>query len=83
MLFRRVSMLLAHCVVALAVMFGGGPVGLGRVFVMFGGLVVFVSRHVWLRGCSAPNMISLVTRIVVKLRDVGLSGFHFGRGEKS
>jgi len=38
-------MLFGLCVVALAVMFGGSAVGLGRIFVVFGGFVMFVSSH--------------------------------------
>lgn len=45
MLFGAVRVLLALGVIALAVMFGGGTVCLGRAFVMFGSLVVFVSGH--------------------------------------
>jgi hypothetical protein len=39
--------------VTLAMMFGGGTVGLGGVFVMFGCFVVFVSGH-----CKAPWLLA-------------------------
>jgi hypothetical protein len=45
MLLRARRMFLALGMVALAVVFGGGAMGLGGVFVMFGGLVVFVFSH--------------------------------------
>jgi hypothetical protein len=41
-------------VVALAVMFGGGTMGLGGVFVVFGRLVVLVFGHEILVGCQLP-----------------------------
>jgi hypothetical protein len=50
-LFGTARVLLALGVVALAVMFGGGTMCLGSVFVVFGSLVMFVSGHgilVWL-----------------------------------
>ena len=45
MLFRHVRVFLTLGMVALAMMFGGRTVSLGRVFVVFGSLVVFVSCH--------------------------------------
>jgi hypothetical protein len=44
-LFGALSMFFALGMIALAVMFSGGTVRLGCILVMFGGLVVFVSRH--------------------------------------
>jgi hypothetical protein len=35
-------------------MFGSGTVGLGRVLVVLGGFVVFVSGHFCLPACSLP-----------------------------
>jgi hypothetical protein len=64
MLIRGLRMLLSTCgvflalgMVTLAMMFGGGTVGLGGVFVMFGCFVVFVSGHCkppWLLAPSQP-----------------------------
>ncbi|WP_154071296.1 hypothetical protein [Bradyrhizobium lablabi] len=60
-LFRADGVFLALGMIALAVMFGGGSMGLGSVFVMFGRFVVFVSRHlepssvVWLPVLSAQT----------------------------
>jgi hypothetical protein len=51
MLFGAVRVLLALGVVALAVMFGGGTMCLGSIFVMFGSLVVFFFGHGILVGC--------------------------------
>jgi len=51
MLLRSIGMLLAFGVIPLAVMFGGGTMCLGSVFVVFGSLVVFVSSHGILVGC--------------------------------
>jgi hypothetical protein len=52
MLVGRLRVLLGACgvflplgMIALAVMFSGGSMGLGRVFVMFCCFVVFVSSH--------------------------------------
>ena len=45
MLHCRVRVLLTLGMIALAVMFGSGAVGLRRVLVMLGGLVVLVSSH--------------------------------------
>jgi hypothetical protein len=60
MLIRGLRMLLSTCgvflalgMVTLAMMFGGGTVGLGGVFVMFGCFVVFVSGH-----CKAPWLLA-------------------------
>jgi hypothetical protein len=39
-------MLHALCVIALSVLFGGGPVRLCSIFVKFGGFVVIAVRHV-------------------------------------
>lgn len=50
MLLCRVRMFLALRMVAFAMMFGGRTVCLGRVFVVFSGLVVFISCHVSLVG---------------------------------
>jgi hypothetical protein len=50
-LFGAARVLLALGVVALAVMFGGGTMCLGSVFVVFGSLVVFVLGHGILVGC--------------------------------
>jgi hypothetical protein len=44
-LFGALSMFFALGMIALAVVFSGGTVCLSCIFVMFGGLVVFVSRH--------------------------------------
>jgi hypothetical protein len=61
MLMRGLRMLLGACgvffalgVVALAVMFGGGTMCLGSVFVVFGGLVMFVFSHEILFGLKLP-----------------------------
>jgi uncharacterized damage-inducible protein DinB len=48
MLLCARSMLPTLVMIALAVMFGGGSVCLGRVFVVFGGFIVLVSRHLYL-----------------------------------
>jgi hypothetical protein len=53
-LFGTARVLLALGVVALAVMFGGGTMCLGSVFVVFGSLVVFVLGHGILVGCQLP-----------------------------
>jgi hypothetical protein len=53
-LFGAARVLLALGVVALAVMFGGGTMSLGSIFVVFGSLVVFVLGHGILVGCSLP-----------------------------
>jgi hypothetical protein len=50
-LFGAARVLLALGVVALAVMFGGGTMCLGSVFVVFGSLVVFVLGHAIFVGC--------------------------------
>jgi hypothetical protein len=50
-LFSTARVLLALGVVALTVMFGGGTMCLGSVFVVFGSLVVLVSGHGILVGC--------------------------------
>jgi hypothetical protein len=55
MLLRTGRVLLALGMVALAVMFGGGTMRLGGVFVMFGCLVVFVFGHETLVGWVAPS----------------------------
>jgi hypothetical protein len=44
-LFGTLSTFFALGMIALAVVFSGGTVCLGCIFVMFGGFVVFVSRH--------------------------------------
>ena len=49
-LLRAACVFLALGMVALAVVFGSGTVGLGGVFVMFGSFVVFVSGHFSLVG---------------------------------
>lgn len=54
MLLRTGRVFLALGVVALAVMFSGGAMGLCGVFVMFGSLVVLVSGHEILVGCQLP-----------------------------
>jgi hypothetical protein len=60
MLIRGLRMLLSTCgvflalgMVTLAMMFGGGTVGLGGVFVMFGCFAVFVSGH-----CKPPCLLA-------------------------
>jgi hypothetical protein len=45
MLLRTAGVLLAFGMVALTVMFGSGSMGLGSIFVVLGGLVVFISSH--------------------------------------
>jgi hypothetical protein len=55
MLLRTLGMLLALRVIALAMVFGGGTMRLGGVFVMFSCLVVFVSCHLWAPWFSAPS----------------------------
>jgi hypothetical protein len=50
-LFGTARVLFALGVVTLAVMFGGGTMCLGSVFVVFGSLVVFVLGHGILVGC--------------------------------
>jgi hypothetical protein len=45
MLLCSISVFLAFAVIALAVMFRGGAVRLGRIFVMLGRLVMLVSGH--------------------------------------
>jgi hypothetical protein len=52
-LFGTARVLLALDMVALAVMFGGGTMCLGSVFVMFGSLIVFISSHGILFGCQS------------------------------
>jgi hypothetical protein len=57
MLLSTGGVFLALGMVTLAMMFGGGTVGLGGVFVMFGCFVVFVSGHCkppWLLAPSQP-----------------------------
>jgi hypothetical protein len=54
-LFGTARVLLALGVVALAVMFGGGTMCLGSVFVVFGSLVMFVSGHGILVWLSTPS----------------------------
>ena len=54
MLLRTGRVLLALGVVALAVMFGGGTMRLGGVFVMFGCLVMLFFGHETLVGLVAP-----------------------------
>jgi hypothetical protein len=54
-LFGAARVFLALGVVALAVMFGGGTVCLGSVFVVFGSLVVFFSCHGNPRWLRAPS----------------------------
>jgi hypothetical protein len=62
-LFGAGGVFLALGMIALAVMFGGGSMGLGSVFVMFCRFVVFVSRRfepssaVWLPVLSAQTAI--------------------------
>jgi hypothetical protein len=55
MLLRSIRMLLALRVIALAMVVGSGTMGLGRVFMMFGGLVVLISCHVKPRLLCAPS----------------------------
>ena len=55
MLLGAGGVFLALGVVAFAVMFGGGAMGLGSVFVMFGSLVVFIFCHSKPRWLSAPS----------------------------
>jgi hypothetical protein len=62
-LLRSISLLLTLGMIALAVMFGGGAVRLGRVLVVFSGLVMFVSGHVRLIGCLLPAGIKSLTSI--------------------
>jgi hypothetical protein len=64
MLFRHVSLLLAFDMVSLAVMFGGRTVSLGGVFVVFGGLVVFVSCHCMPRCDCAAHFASRQRNVV-------------------
>ena len=47
MLHRSARVFLALRMVALAVMFGSGAMGLRRVLVMLGGLIVLVSSHLF------------------------------------
>src|ERR1700738_1258830 len=62
MLVGRLRVLFGACgvflplgMIALAVMFSGGSMGLGRVFVMFCCFVMFVSSHFAILGiCSQP-----------------------------
>ena len=63
MLVGRLRVLLGACgvflplgMIALAVMFSGGSMGLGRVFVMFCCFVVFVSSHFAILGNLAPSL---------------------------
>jgi hypothetical protein len=79
-LFCAGSVLLAFGVITLAVMFGGGSMGLGGVFVVLGGFVVLVSRHflspfAWLV-FQPPNRINLSGRTFVKLGNRRLGGSH-------
>jgi hypothetical protein len=53
MLLSAGGVFLALGMVTLVMMFGGGAVGLGGVFVMFGCFVVFVSGH-----CKPPVVVS-------------------------
>ena len=62
-LLRSISMLLALGMVALAVMFGGSAVRLGRVLVVLSGFVMFVSGHVRLVGCLLPAGIKSLISI--------------------
>ena len=76
MLIRSLRMLLSTGgvfltlgMVTLAMMFGGGTVGLGGVFVMFGCFVVFVSGHCkppWLFAPS-PALQTSAFRIVPEI----------------
>lgn len=61
MLLGHVRLLLAFRMVALAVMFGGRTVSLGRIFVVFGGFVMFVSCHCGSRWLVAPLCIKTGT----------------------
>ena len=54
-LFGTPGVLPALSVVALAMMFGGGAMFLGSVFVMFDSLVMFVSGHEIPRWLSVPQ----------------------------
>jgi len=63
MLASRLRVLLGACgvflplgMIALAVMFSGGSMGLGRVFVMFCCFVVFVSSHFAILGVWLPAL---------------------------
>jgi hypothetical protein len=63
MLVGRLRVLFGACgvflplgMIALAVMFGGGSMGLGSVFVMFCCFVVFVSGHFCYSWCSASSL---------------------------
>jgi hypothetical protein len=53
-LFGTAGVLPALAVIALAVMFGGGSMFLGSIFMMFGSLVMFVFGHEVLVGCQLP-----------------------------
>ena len=66
-LLRTRCMLLALGVVALAVMFGRGTVRLGRIFVVFGCLVMFISSHRKPLGCQLPGVKLSWRPIVPKL----------------
>jgi hypothetical protein len=54
-LFGTAGVLAALGVIALAVMFGGRAMGLGRVLVVLGGFVMFVFGHEKPRWLSAPR----------------------------
>jgi hypothetical protein len=45
MLLGACRVLFAFCVIALTMMFGCGAMGLCRIFVVFGCLIMFVSSH--------------------------------------
>ena len=53
-LLRAAGVFLALGMIALAVVFGSSTVRLGGVFVMFGSLVVLISRHFGLVGYLRP-----------------------------
>jgi hypothetical protein len=55
MLLCGIRMLLALRMIALAVVLCGGTVRLGRVFVMFRGLIMFVSSHLGSPCLTAPS----------------------------
>jgi hypothetical protein len=55
MLLRSIGLLLALGMIALAVMFGGGAMSLGRVLVVFGCFIMFVSGHILPPGLFAPS----------------------------
>jgi hypothetical protein len=61
-LVRSLRMFLALLVIAFAVMFRGSAVSLGRVVMMFGGLMMRVFGHVVLLGTNATYPSQLIKR---------------------